>query len=178
MFIAIDENQYRSTNPFIANYAEDELFQRVHSAVLELIIGCTDKMDNELKSRDTNKLMAYLLMSIFENATLVEKDIIQYFKGKKAVADIYPIIAQLNDIAGLGVSLGRIVVHLISSMFLNRNKMGIFWNMLTDPKKLNKTYIPTMHEDSRQALKNVIGGQFYECRNGHSVSHSINRYDY
>jgi hypothetical protein len=128
-------------------------------------------MNSELKSiGDKKKTYAYLLVSIFENATLINRDVSQYFKSQLVVADIWPIISKISEINNLGVSLGRIVIHIVSQVILNGEKTGIFWNFLFDPQKLHRTYIPTMHEDSRQALKDAIGGtgQFYECPNGHS----------
>jgi hypothetical protein len=146
MFVVVEENQYRSSNPFIAAYASDDLFRRVDQAIQELVVGAADKINTELKGKDKRRLNAFLLMTIFENAALLDHDLSEYFKSQKSVAEIYPIIQRMPDIAGLGVSLGRLVIHLVAIMYLRGERMGLFWNLYSSPSKLHRTYIPTMHE--------------------------------
>ncbi len=170
MFVSVEENPFRASNPFLAAYSSDECFRTLDIAVQELVMGLMDKMDKALKERDKKKLQGYLLMCLFENAALLDRDVTEYFKSQKSISDIYPVIQQLPTIAALGAPLARVVIHTVAVIIIRGESMGVFHNLWANPRNLVQTYLPTMHEDVRQSLRDVFGGTgvFYECPNGHA----------
>eukprot|EP01124_Arcella_intermedia_P034928 TRINITY_DN8767_c0_g1_i1.p1 TRINITY_DN8767_c0_g1~~TRINITY_DN8767_c0_g1_i1.p1 ORF type:complete len:3649 (-),score=794.98 TRINITY_DN8767_c0_g1_i1:25-9951(-) len=59
------------------------------------------------------------------------------------------------------------ITHLISLTFSPLNHT-LLTTLLFNPLSLGKTYIPTMPNDERLALMQVLGGGWYECPKGHT----------